>query len=85
MGSSDLRDKGELLAGEERRAAFREGGAWLESLQQRGVLPPGIDLMLFRLAMVALASFPFTFPQIIELATGMQSTDARFQDDGLSC
>jgi TetR/AcrR family transcriptional regulator len=72
--------KGELLAAEDRRAAFREGGAWLESLQQRGVLPPGIDLTLFRMAMVALASFPFAFPQLIELATGMESTDARFQE-----
>jgi TetR/AcrR family transcriptional regulator len=72
--------KGKLLAGEERRAAFRQGGAWLESLQQRGVLPAGIDLTLFRMAMVALASFPFAFPQIIELATGFESTDTHFQD-----
>jgi TetR/AcrR family transcriptional regulator len=71
--------KGELLAAQERRAAFQQGGEWLESLQRRGVLPPGIDLVLFRLAMLALASFPFTLPQMVELATGMQSTSPAFQ------
>ncbi len=71
--------KGELIAADERRDAFRQGSAWLAMLQSKGVLPANIDLVLFRLAMIALGSFPFAFPQLIELATGVEPADARFQ------
>jgi TetR/AcrR family transcriptional regulator len=71
--------KGELIAAEERREAFRQGSLWLESLQRKGVLPANLDLVLFRLAMVALGIFPFAFPQVVELAAGVQPTDGRFQ------
>ncbi|HKD66270.1 MAG TPA: helix-turn-helix domain-containing protein [Candidatus Binataceae bacterium] len=71
--------KGELIAAEDRRDAFRQGSAWLQSLQAKGVLPANIDLGLFRLALVALGSFPFAFPQLIELAAGVEPTDSIFQ------
>ncbi|HEY2125274.1 MAG TPA: TetR family transcriptional regulator, partial [Chthoniobacterales bacterium] len=60
--------KGELIAAGERRDAFRQGSAWLRELQNKVVLPANIDLVLFRLAVVALGSFPFAFPQVVELA-----------------
>jgi AcrR family transcriptional regulator len=71
--------RGELIAAEERRTAFRQGAAWLQGLQSKGVLPANLDLGLFRLAVGALGSFPFAFPQLTELATGMKPTDVRFQ------
>ncbi len=71
--------KGELIAAAERRDAFRQGSAWLQDLQNKGVLPANIDLVLFRLAMVALGSFPFAFPQMVELAAGVEPTDPSFQ------
>jgi TetR/AcrR family transcriptional regulator len=71
--------KGELIAAGERRDAFRQGSAWLQELQNKGVLPANIDLALFRLAIVALGSFPFAFPQLVELAAGVEPTDPSFQ------
>jgi AcrR family transcriptional regulator len=71
--------KGELIAAEERRNAFRQGSAWLRDLQSKGVLPANMDLEVFRLAVAALGSFPFAFPQLTELAAGMKPTDVRFQ------
>ena len=72
--------RGDLIAAEERRDAFRRGSAWLQDLQNRGILPSNIDLGLFRLAMVALAAFPFAFPQLVELSAGVQPTNPHFQD-----
>jgi TetR/AcrR family transcriptional regulator len=72
--------KGELIAADERRDAFRQGSAWLLDLQRKGTLPANLDLVLFRLALVALGSFPFAFPQLVELAAGVEPTDARFQE-----
>ncbi len=72
--------KGDLVAAAERREAFRQGSVWLEQLQRRGILPANLDLVSFRLAIIALGSFPFAFPQLIELAAGVQPTDPRFQD-----
>ena len=72
--------KGEMPAAvPERRDAFRQGSAWLQHLQRAGVLPPNLDLVLFRLAIVALASFPFAFPQMVEMATGLNPDEAGFQ------
>jgi AcrR family transcriptional regulator len=71
--------KGELIAADDRRDAFRQGSAWLQKLQNKGILPASIDLVLFRLAMVALGSFPFAYPQMVELAAGVDPTDAQFQ------
>jgi AcrR family transcriptional regulator len=71
--------KGELIAAGERRDAFRQGSAWLRELQIKGVLPANIDLVLFRLAVVALGSFPFAFPQVVEQAAGVEPTDSSFQ------
>ncbi|HEV3111591.1 MAG TPA: TetR family transcriptional regulator [Candidatus Binataceae bacterium] len=72
--------KGELItAAPERRDAFRQGSAWLQGLQRAGVLPANLDLVLFRLAIVALGSFPFAFPQMVELAAGVEPTDPSFQ------
>jgi TetR/AcrR family transcriptional regulator len=71
---------GGLVAAQERREAFGQGSQWLENLQRKGILPANMDLVLFRLAMVALGSFPFAFPQVVELAAGVKPTDARFQE-----
>lgn len=77
--------KGELIAARERRAAYRQGGeAWLEGLKRKGALPTSIDMGLFRLAMFALASFPFAFPQLVKLAAGVDSEDARFRERWLA-
>jgi TetR/AcrR family transcriptional regulator len=72
--------KGDLVAAEERREVFRQGSVWLEQLQHKGILPANLDLLSFRLAIIALGSFPFAFPQLVELATGVQPTDPRFQE-----
>jgi TetR/AcrR family transcriptional regulator len=72
--------RGELIAADERRDAFRQGSAWMQELQRKAILPDNLDLVLFRLAMVALGSFPFVFPQLIELAAGVEPTEPRFQE-----
>jgi TetR/AcrR family transcriptional regulator len=73
--------KGEMIAAAaERREVFRQGSAWLQGFQRAGLLPANLDLTLFRLAMVALGSFPFAFPQIIQLAAGVGPMDPAFQE-----
>jgi TetR/AcrR family transcriptional regulator len=76
--------KGELIAAAERRDAFQRGSAWLQGLQISGALPANIDLGLFRLAIGALGSFPFAFPQLTELATAMKPTGEPFQQRWLA-
>lgn len=71
--------KGELLAAEERRAVAHQAKARLESLRQRGLLPPELDLEQLWISVLALAIFPLAFPQLARLATGLDPTDARFQ------
>jgi AcrR family transcriptional regulator len=71
--------KGELLAAEERRAVARQAKARLDSLRQRGLLPPEVDLEQLWISVLALAIFPLAFPQLARLATGLDPTDARFQ------
>ena len=72
--------KGELpAAAPEWRDAFRQGSAWLQGLQRAGVLASNVDLVLSRLAISALASFPFAFPQMVEMATGLNPDEAGFQ------
>jgi TetR/AcrR family transcriptional regulator len=72
--------RGEMLAAAaERRDVFRQGSEFLASYQRAGSLPANLDLTLFRLAIAALGSFPFAFPQIIQLATGVEPTDPDFQ------
>jgi TetR/AcrR family transcriptional regulator len=71
--------KGDLIAAQERRDAFRQGSEWLEKLQREGALPAGLDLTFFRMALVALGAFPLAFPQMVELAVGIAPKDPRFQ------
>jgi TetR/AcrR family transcriptional regulator len=72
--------RGEMLAAAaERRDVFRQGSEFLAGYQRAGVLPANLDLTLFRLAIAALGSFPFAFPQIIQLATGVGPMDPGFQ------
>jgi TetR/AcrR family transcriptional regulator len=72
--------KGELIAAQERREAFRKGNQWLENMQRQGSLPAGLDLTIFRMALVALGTFPYAFPQMVELAAGVDPKDPRFQE-----
>jgi hypothetical protein len=65
---------------DERRDVFRQGSEFLARYQHAGVLPANLDITLFRLAIAALGSFPFAFPQIVQLVTSVGPTDPGFQE-----
>jgi len=69
--------------GVEQEASRREAlAAWCDDVrdaQRRGDLPQDLDAEQLVLSELALAMFPFAFPQITRLVTGKRPTDADFK------
>jgi AcrR family transcriptional regulator len=69
--------------GVEQEASRREAlAAWCDDVreaQRRGDLPHDLDAEQLVLSELALAMFPFAFPQITRLVTGKRPTDADFK------
>jgi AcrR family transcriptional regulator len=65
---------------EGRRELYRH---WVESIeadQRAGRLPADLDPAQFLLSELALAMFPFAFPQVTRLVTGLNVTDREFRE-----
>jgi AcrR family transcriptional regulator len=62
-----------------RRQVFDDWAAEVEAAQQAGTIPADLDARQLVLSELALAIFPFAFPQITRLATGHSPTDPTFQ------
>jgi AcrR family transcriptional regulator len=72
---------GKLVAGDERRAAFRRALARLRDRQAERRLAPDLDLQHTMLTLIAVTTFPLAFPQITRLVTGHGPTDRSFRRD----
>ncbi len=70
---------GAVVAAEQRRAHLMRACADLEKVQPTGWLPAGLHLPCFMLAVMAMMSFPFAFPQLVRLLTGYAPTDPEFK------
>jgi TetR/AcrR family transcriptional regulator len=68
-----------LVAEEERRAAFAANVAAMLADQKRGLITSAAGAEELQLAFMALAAYPFNFPQLTWLVTGLQPEDSRFQ------
>jgi AcrR family transcriptional regulator len=62
-----------------RREVFDEWAAEVEAAQRAGTIPDDLDARQLVLSELALAIFPFAFPQITRLATDRSPTDPEFQ------
>ena len=51
----------------------------LKQQQARGILPRDLEAGQLLISMLALAAYPFAFPQLARLVTGMNVSSARFQ------
>jgi AcrR family transcriptional regulator len=63
---------------EGRRELYRRWVEVIEADQQTGAVPPDLDPAQLLLSEVALAMFPFAFPQVARLVTGLNVTDREF-------
>jgi len=62
-----------------RREVFDEWTAEVEAAQRAGTIPDDLDARQLVLSELALAIFPFAFPQITRLATDRSPADPEFQ------
>jgi AcrR family transcriptional regulator len=63
---------------EERSRRYAEILDYLKGRRDAGELDPSLDTEMALLAVIALASFPFAFGQIVHMATGLRPTDPAF-------
>ncbi len=69
---------GRVLGEEERRKAWQERVELLRLAQRRGRFATDLDAEQAALSLLALAVFPFAFPQITRLVSGRAPTDPAF-------
>ncbi len=72
-------DPRRVLAGAERRAAFRRAVVKIRHAQTDGRLPDDLDAEQCLLSLLALTTFPLAFPQVARLITGRTPTDPVFR------
>ncbi|MCX5088274.1 TetR/AcrR family transcriptional regulator [Streptomyces sp. NBC_00365] len=63
---------------EERSERYAEVLDYLKGRRDAGELDPSLDTEMALLAVIALASFPSAFGQIVHMATGLRPTDPAF-------
>ena len=68
-----------LIAEDERRKAWVEGGERLRDAQRAGRLHQDLDPEYLVLALMALTMFPLAFPQLVRIVTGARVSDAEFR------
>jgi len=64
-----------------RREVFDEWAAAIEAAQVAGTIPADLDARQIVLSELALALFPFAFPQLTRLVTDRSPADPGFQDE----
>jgi TetR/AcrR family transcriptional regulator len=64
-----------------RREVFDEWAAAIEAAQVAGTIPADLDARQIVLSELALALFPFAFPQLTRLVTDRSPADPAFQDE----
>lgn len=70
---------GEIANADVRREGMRRFVESIEADQAAGLLPSDIDAVQLALTELAITLVPFAFPQLVELATGLQPTSRGFQ------
>jgi len=69
----------ELVAGDERKARFREAKEAFRALQEEGAVGEDLDPAYGALVMAALLVFPWVMPQFVRIACGRSPRDASFR------
>ena len=62
-----------------RKKDFANGIKWIQAQQATGVVPSQFDPGQLLLSMVALSAYPYAFPHIARLATGLRVSSVEFQ------
>jgi AcrR family transcriptional regulator len=62
-----------------RRESFRRAVQSLRKQQARGAFPRELDAGQLIISMLALTAYPFAFPQLVRLATGLRVSSQQFQ------
>src|SRR5499426_1087349 len=75
LGAGDRK----LVAEDERRKAWVEGGERIRDAQRAGHVHQDLDAEYLVLALMALTMFPLAFPQLVRMVTGARVSDAEFQ------
>jgi TetR/AcrR family transcriptional regulator len=68
-----------VIGEDERRAEELNGVERVRSAQAQGLLPSEFEPDQFLLAMMGLVTFPFAFPQVTRLVTGLSPSDPEFR------
>lgn len=75
---------GALAAEDQRRAHLNRACADIEKAQLSGWLAPGVEPRICMVAIMAMLIFPFAFPQVVRLLTGLGPDDGAFKRQYLS-
>jgi hypothetical protein len=62
-----------------RKQDFANGIKWVQAQQASGVVPAQFDPAQLLLSMIALSAYPYAFPHIARLATGLSVSSPEFQ------
>ena len=71
--------EGPLAAEEQRRAHLSRACGDVEKAQRSGWLPQGPEAPFMIMAFMAMMVFPFAFPQMVRLITGLSPHDPNFR------
>ena len=72
-------EENELVAGDERKARFRDAKAAFRALQEQGTVGDDLDPAYGALVMAALLVFPWVMPQFVRIACGRSPRDPSFR------
>jgi TetR/AcrR family transcriptional regulator len=68
-----------VIGEDERRAEEVNGVERIRRAQNQGLVPSDLEPEQFLLAMMGLVTFPFAFPQVTRLVTGLSPSDLEFR------
>jgi TetR/AcrR family transcriptional regulator len=74
-----------IMAGDERREAFRANVETVAKDQEDGLVTQAIEAKYLLLVFMALTGFPIAFPQNVRMITGLDWTDPAFQEGWRQC
>lgn len=70
---------GKLIDEARRKSAFQFGVQQIRAQQKAGIVSPDLDAAQLLLAILGMTAYPFAFPQLARLVTGMRVSSPEFQ------
>lgn len=73
-------ESGKVIDESRRRESFESAVQRIKAQQSRGTISAELDAGQLLVSMLALTAYPFAFPQLARLATGLRASSRQFKD-----